>query len=141
MMRSSIGINPSDTSKKKLFFKDENGNYRGLVNNEKYTYKYEYERALYNIEELEKLAEDQTKAKEVMHKIGEIILGGGQIVIGALAGMGIAIAGSPKEYSQMMDSFKKAREESKFTDSKKILKQLMERGEDFAELEVNAWEK
>lgn len=133
MVRAKVGVNPSNTGEKKLFYRDENGNYKTREGKE--IYAYEYHKAIEEIEELEKLAEEQTKGKEVMHRVGEILQEGGQILSLALASVGIALMADPKQLTQLRESFEKAREKNKFFDAKKKLKELMEAGEDFGEKE------
>ncbi|NVN97406.1 hypothetical protein HXX01_04245 [Candidatus Nomurabacteria bacterium] len=132
MMRAKMDVNPKHTGEKNMI--DQEGNYRptGFYSE---VQAYEYQKTLNEIEELEKLAEEQTKGKEVMHRVGEILQEGGQALSLALASVGIALMADPKQLTQLRDSFEKARAANKFFDAKKKLKELKEAGEDFGKKE------
>ena len=133
MMRAKIGVNPEKTGEKKMFPKDEVTGYNVTVNKE--IYKHDYEKALQDIEELQRLAEEQAKGEEVGSRVKEILKEGGRSLITALNSIGIALGDSPQQLISVEESLKQAREENKFIDAKGKLAKLMRDGEDFGEIE------
>lgn len=138
MARAKMDVNPSHTGEKNIV--DKEGNYRptGFYSE---VQTYEYQKTLNEIEELEKLAAEQTKGKEVMHRVVEILKNGGNALSIALASVGIALMMEPSQLTQLRESFEKAREKNKFFDAKKKLKELMEAGEDFGKKDTTSAKK
>lgn len=132
MMRAKMDVDPSHTGEKNIVDKEGNHRPTGFYSE---VQAYEYQKTLNEIEELQKLAEEQTKGKEVIHRVGEIIQEGGHALSLALASVGIAFMADPKQLTQLRESFERAREENKFFDAKKKLKELIESGQDFGKKE------
>jgi len=129
MMRANMGVAERHTG-------------RIWSSNERIT-REDYQKALNDIEEIEKLATEQTKGKEVLHRIEEIIQGGGQLLTGIFMGMGYSFANyftpeeANKKINNMIDSFREARERNTFFNAKNELKNLIEKGDKFGSHEIN----
>lgn len=141
-MRSVIGINPKNTGTVnwKKDKKDE------LLDRVKYAdqlhewrkintdvTKKDYKLALEKVEEIEKLANEETSEEEFEFKLKKILQVGGQVLVSAVLVPLDLITFGPRAMDKMLEKFKENRE--KLVDAKTVLKNLIKEGDKFGELE------
>lgn len=147
MMRADLGV--KDGKIEKTEYKTLWGGTIDKRVTEVPTTKEDYEKALQGIEDLEKLASEETKGDERIFKLKKILQRGGhslqkiffsvglipEIFIASVAYTDEKDRNEPIEsYKKMLDHFKM--NESKFMDAKTKLKDLIEKGDKFGKEEL-----
>lgn len=140
-MRAKIGVEPGETGKVSSRERDKNDKYNRLrtyedlhewkkINTD--VTKKDYELALEKVEEIEKLANEETNEEEYKFKLKKILQVGGQVLAASiLVPLGFVI--DHEEMNKGLERFKKDRE--KLADAKTILKKLIKEGDKFGEQE------
>ena len=134
MMRAKMGVKETSSGVMKVKNGDPLGDY-GMYEFKKIKPE-DYEEALKSIEELEKLANEESGGEEVGHKVFRILQNANQLLFGTLIGIGISFVSLNKgrEIDHLLQSLKDDR--VKLYDAKKELKELKKSGDKFGKEEL-----